>query len=163
MTEIIPTRPFEDGEAIAWLRSQPDGRVTASAAELARQWGWNRMRAGRQLKAWQKTGHIRRNAEEIIVTTPVTPTVTETPGATITRRSKDIRQARRIRRRAGACLRIVGLFHRRPHRNLCRCALARDHDGRYAGSWEACRRGVAGGELALGAEPSASDLGRNDW
>jgi hypothetical protein len=27
-------------EAIAWLRSQPDGRVTANAAELARQWGW---------------------------------------------------------------------------------------------------------------------------
>jgi len=23
MTEIIPTRPFEDGEAIAWLRSRP--------------------------------------------------------------------------------------------------------------------------------------------
>ena len=34
------------------------------------------MRAGRRLKAWQKAGHIRRNAEEIIVTTPVTPTVT---------------------------------------------------------------------------------------
>jgi hypothetical protein len=79
MTETIPTRPFDDGDAIAWLHSQPDGRVTASAAELARQWGWNRMRAGRRLKAWQKAGHIRRNAEEIIVTTPVTPTVTETP------------------------------------------------------------------------------------
>ena len=88
MTEIIPTRPFDDGEAIAWLRSQPDGRVTASAAELARQWGWNRMRAGRRLKAWQKAGHIRRNAEEIIVTTPVTPTVTEIPGATGTPSSK---------------------------------------------------------------------------
>jgi hypothetical protein len=88
MTETIPTRPLDDGEAIAWLRSQPDGRVTASAAELARQWGWNRMRAGRRLKAWQKVGHIRRNAEEIIVTTPVTPNVTETPRATVTRRSK---------------------------------------------------------------------------
>ena len=88
MTETIPTRPFDDGEAIAWLRSQPDGRVTANAAELARQWGWNRMRAGCRLKAWQKAGHIRRNAEEIIVTTPVTPTVTEIPGATVTRHSK---------------------------------------------------------------------------
>ena len=46
------------------------------------------MRAGRRLKAWQKSGHIRRNAEEIIVTTPVTPTVTETPRATVTRGSK---------------------------------------------------------------------------
>ena len=88
MTEAIPTRPFDDGEAIAWLRYQPDGRVTASAAELARQGGWNRMRAGRRLKAWREGGHIRRNAEEIIVTTSVTPTVTEAPGATVTRRSK---------------------------------------------------------------------------
>ena len=46
------------------------------------------MRAGRRLKAWREGGHIRRNAEEIIVTTPATPTVTETPGATVTRRSK---------------------------------------------------------------------------
>jgi hypothetical protein len=88
MTVTNPTRPFDDGKAIAWLRSQPDGRVTANAAELARQWGWNRMRVGRRLKAWQKAGHIRRNAEEIIVTTPVTPTVTETPGATGTPSSK---------------------------------------------------------------------------
>jgi hypothetical protein len=49
--------------------------------------GWNRMRAGRRLRAWQKAGQIRRNAEEIIVTTPVTPTVTETPRATVTRGS----------------------------------------------------------------------------
>jgi hypothetical protein len=88
MTETIPIRPFDDREAIAWLRSQPDGRVTANAAELARRWGWNRMRAGRRLKAWQKSGHIHRNAEEIIVTAPVTPTVTETPGATGTPSSK---------------------------------------------------------------------------
>src|SRR6516164_2620407 len=88
MTVTIPTSPFDDGEAIAWLRSQPDERATANAAELARQWGWNRMRAGRRLKAWQEAGHVRRNAEEIIVTTSVTPTVTETPGATVTRRSK---------------------------------------------------------------------------
>jgi hypothetical protein len=37
MTDIVPIRPFDDAEALAWLRSQPDGRVTASAAELARQ------------------------------------------------------------------------------------------------------------------------------
>jgi hypothetical protein len=39
MTETLPTRPFDDLEALAWLRSQPDGRVNASAAELARQMG----------------------------------------------------------------------------------------------------------------------------
>jgi hypothetical protein len=99
MTETVPIRPF-DVEALAWLRSQPDGRVTASAAELGRQWGWNRMRTGRRLKAWGEGGLIRRNAEAIIVTTSVTPTVTDVapavteavsvkvmPGASITRRS----------------------------------------------------------------------------
>jgi len=83
MTETVPARPFDDMEALAWLRSQPDGRVTAGAAELGRQWGWNRMRVGRRLRAWQEAGHIRRNAEAIIVTSPVTPTVTEAAGVTV--------------------------------------------------------------------------------
>jgi len=83
MTEPVPPHPFEEMDALAWLRSQPDGRVTASAAELGRQWGWNRMRTGRRLKAWQKAGLIRRDAEAIIVTTPVTSTVTDiTPTVT---------------------------------------------------------------------------------
>ena len=56
MTDIVPIRPFDDAEALAWLRSQPDGRVTASAAELGRQWGWNRMRTGRRLKGWEEAG-----------------------------------------------------------------------------------------------------------
>jgi hypothetical protein len=100
MTETVPARPFDDMEALAWLRSQPDGRVTASAAELGRRWGWNRMRTVRRLKAWQEAGHIRRNAEAIIVTTSVTPAVTNVaptvteaagvtvmPAATVARRS----------------------------------------------------------------------------
>ena len=39
MSETVPGHPFDETEALAWLRSQPHGRVTASAAELARQWG----------------------------------------------------------------------------------------------------------------------------
>jgi hypothetical protein len=89
MAETVPGHPFDETEALAWLRLQPDGRVTASAAELARQWGWNRMRASRRLRAWQQAGHIRRNAEEIIVTPSVTEPmgVSVTPEATATRRS----------------------------------------------------------------------------
>jgi hypothetical protein len=51
------------------------------------------MRTGRRLKAWQEAGHIRRNAEAIIVTTSATSTVTEEldvtvmPAATVMRRS----------------------------------------------------------------------------
>lgn len=84
MTETAPSRPFEEAEALAWLHSQPEGRVVANAAELARQWGWNRMRAGRRLRAWQSAGYIRRNAEEIIVTTSVTADVTEVLGVSVT-------------------------------------------------------------------------------
>ena len=100
MTDIVPSRPFDDMEALAWLRAQPNGHIVASAAELGRQWGWNRMRAGRRLRAWEEVGLIRRNAEAITVTTSVTPTiadvtptvteavsVTLTPAATVTRRS----------------------------------------------------------------------------
>jgi hypothetical protein len=91
MTDIVASRPFDDMEALAWLRAQPNGHVTANAAELGRQWGWNRMRAGRRLKAWEEAGLIQRNAGAIVVTksvTPaaadVTPTVTEAVGVTVT-------------------------------------------------------------------------------
>ena len=83
MSETTPTRPCDDREALAWLRAQPDGRVTASAAELGRQWGWNRMRTGRRLKAWEKAGLIHRNTEAIIVTNTATPAVTDVT-ATVT-------------------------------------------------------------------------------
>src|SRR3954467_4141328 len=81
MIESVPPHPFDDMEALTWLRSQPDGRVTASAAKLGRQWGWNRMRTSRRLKAWEVAGLIRRNAEAIIVTPSVTPAVTDETSA----------------------------------------------------------------------------------
>ena len=100
MTETVPPHPFDEMDALAWLRSQPNGRVTANAAELGRQWGWNRMRTGRRLKAWEKAGLIRRNAEAIIATTSVTsaatdvtPTVTEAVNATIMSEAKGAKRS----------------------------------------------------------------------
>jgi hypothetical protein len=100
MTETLPPYPFDEMDALAWLRSQPDGRVTANAAELGRQWGWNRMRTGRRLKAWEKAGLIRRGAEAIMVTTPVTspatdvtPTVTKAVDATIMSEAKSAKRS----------------------------------------------------------------------
>jgi hypothetical protein len=60
--------------------------------KLGRQWGWNRMRTSRRLKAWEQAGLIRRNAEAITVTGSVTPIVTEdtaavTEAADVTRMS----------------------------------------------------------------------------
>jgi hypothetical protein len=65
--------------------------VAVNAAKLGRQWGWNRTRTSRRLKAWEQAGLIRRNAEAITVPGSVTPTVTEdtaavTEAADVTRR-----------------------------------------------------------------------------
>jgi hypothetical protein len=68
--------PLDDLEAPTWLRSQPERRVAVNAAKLGRQWGWNRMRTSRRLKAWEQAGLIRRNAEAITGTGSVTPTRT---------------------------------------------------------------------------------------
>ena len=111
MTETIPTRPFDEMEALAWLRSQPEGVVTASAAELGRRWGWNRMRTSRRLKAWEQAGLIRRNAGAITVTGSVTPTVTEdtaavTEAADVTRMSGAERA-----RRSTTPVRLAAFWH----------------------------------------------------
>ena len=84
--------PLDDLEALTWLRSQPEERVAVNAAKVGRQWGWNRMRTSRRLKAWEQAGLIRRNAEAITVTGSVTPTVMEdmaavTEAADVTRMS----------------------------------------------------------------------------
>ena len=52
--------PLDDLEALTWLRSQPEGRVAVNAAKLGRQWGWNRMRTSRRLKAWEQVRDANR-------------------------------------------------------------------------------------------------------
>ena len=59
---ITPIRPLDEAAALDWLRSQPGGRTNLSAAELGRRWGWHRQRAGRRIKAWQKSaGRMAKN------------------------------------------------------------------------------------------------------
>lgn len=70
--------PLSEDQAIAWLRAQ--GRVTVTAAELGRRWGWHRQRVGRRLRAWHMAGEIQWFEAEKTIVTPVTPvTVTVTP------------------------------------------------------------------------------------
>jgi hypothetical protein len=90
---------LDDLEGLTWLRAQPEGRVAVNAAKLGRQWGWNRTRTSRRLKAWEQAGPIRRNAEAITVPGSVTPTVTEdtaavTEAADVTRTSGAERERR---------------------------------------------------------------------
>ena len=95
MVEPVPVRPFDDAEALAWLRSQAGGHVTANAAQLGRQWGWNRMRAGRRLKAWEAAGHIRRDPDAIVVSERVTAAVTEGELGTVTAKPAVTRRSAR--------------------------------------------------------------------
>ena len=58
--------------------------MNASAAQLARTWGWNRVRAGRRLRAWQTVGYIQRNGHAITVNDDVTAGVTDAVTASVT-------------------------------------------------------------------------------
>jgi hypothetical protein len=110
MTDIVPSRPFDDVEALAWLRSQPHGCVTAGAAKLGRQWGWNRMRTGRRLKAWEEAGLIRRNAEAIIVTTSVTPAVPDVTPTVTEALSVTVASAATVARRSMTPIKLAALI-----------------------------------------------------
>src|SRR5215471_821824 len=73
----MPMHPLSEDEALDWLRSQPGGRVTTSDAELGREWGWNRVRVGRRMRAWADRGLIKRKGGAVIVLGPVTNARTE--------------------------------------------------------------------------------------
>jgi hypothetical protein len=77
---ITALRPFDEGEALNWLRNQPGGRVTLPAAELGRRWGWHRQRAGRRLEAWKKAGLVTRRGNTITAVTPGVTSAVTAPG-----------------------------------------------------------------------------------
>jgi len=70
LDEISSDKSFDDVAALAWLRAQPGRTVRTCAAALGREWGWNRMRAARRLKAWAAAGSINvsRSGKMITVT-----------------------------------------------------------------------------------------------
>jgi len=68
MPYIEPIRPLDEVAALEWLRCQPGRRTTLPAAELGRRWGWQRQRAGRRLKAWQKAGLVTRCGNVVMIT-----------------------------------------------------------------------------------------------
>jgi hypothetical protein len=73
-TAIAPIRELDEAAALDWLRAQPGGRVTLTAAELGRRWGWHRQRVGRRLTAWAKSGLVTLHADVITAAgVPVTP------------------------------------------------------------------------------------------
>jgi hypothetical protein len=89
MTEAGSEHSFDDAEALAWLRSQPGGTVNGSAAQLARTWGWNRVRAGRRLRAWRTVGYIQRTSHAITVNDDVTAGVTDAVTESVTAAAAD--------------------------------------------------------------------------
>jgi MarR family len=80
-----PNVPLNEEGALNWLRSQPAGHVTATAAELGRRWGWHRQRVGRRLAAWAKSGLVTLHGDTVTVAepallVPVTPVPTDLTG-----------------------------------------------------------------------------------
>ncbi len=70
---VTVLHPFSDEQALAWLRER--GRISASNAALARQWGWHHQRVTGRLRAWAADGLIRRRGKAIS-TTEFAPIVT---------------------------------------------------------------------------------------
>ena len=114
--------PLSEEQALDWLRAQPGGRVTASAAELGRLWGgWHRQRVGRRLDVWADEGLIKRRGDTVtaIATAGVTNAAPEgvtngvpegvTGGVTtsVTTRSVVPVPSRKLARSSTAASRIV--------------------------------------------------------
>jgi hypothetical protein len=60
LAEVAPLHPFDEQSALAWLRSQPDGRTNLLPGALGERWGWHALVVGRRLKAWERAGLIKR-------------------------------------------------------------------------------------------------------
>jgi hypothetical protein len=65
---VVPIRALSLEEALTWLRSNSTSGL--SNADLARAWGWNDVRVGRRLKAWERGGQIARSPSGIVVREP---------------------------------------------------------------------------------------------
>ena len=59
---VVPLRPFDDAEALAFLSRHPDGRIETSVSDLARQFRWPPTKLRRRLATWVNAGHITRQA-----------------------------------------------------------------------------------------------------
>jgi hypothetical protein len=58
---VVVLHAFTEAEALAWLRSQPGGKIETSIAELTRLWRWSRARVTARLKQWADAGTITRS------------------------------------------------------------------------------------------------------
>src|SRR5216684_1142231 len=65
---LEPIRPLDEVAALEWLRCQPGRLTNLPAAELGRRWGWQRQRASRRLKVWQKAGLVTRCGNVVMIT-----------------------------------------------------------------------------------------------
>jgi hypothetical protein len=76
---IVPLRPFDEADALDWLRSQPDGRTRLPMSILSQRWGWSRQRTSRRLDAWAKQKLIRRRGKLIAAVDVTAPKAVTLP------------------------------------------------------------------------------------
>lgn len=58
---VVPLHPFDDAEAVAWIRAHLDG--DASLGELARQFRWSPSKLRRRISVWVGAGHVTRRLD----------------------------------------------------------------------------------------------------
>jgi hypothetical protein len=63
--EVVGLHALSTDQSLSWLAER--GKVSTSATELSRAWGWNARRAQRQLRNWHADGHITRRGRDIAV------------------------------------------------------------------------------------------------
>jgi len=60
-TKFHPLRKFSDDQALTWIRSQPEARISLSQAQLAQCWGWSRQTVSKRLRLWEMAQLINRD------------------------------------------------------------------------------------------------------
>jgi hypothetical protein len=63
---IDAARVFSKDEALQSLRSQPGGRITATDAELGREWSRHWSKVGKWMRAWGNAGLVKRKGNAVI-------------------------------------------------------------------------------------------------
>jgi hypothetical protein len=66
-TNVTVLRPFDEAQALDFLRAQPGGRTALAASEIARRGGWSRHKVTRALKRGTRDGPITRRGSNVFV------------------------------------------------------------------------------------------------
>jgi hypothetical protein len=65
---VTALRPLTDVEALDFLRSQPNGRISAKPGALGKRWNWHHKKVSGRLNTWARQGLITKRRNSIQTT-----------------------------------------------------------------------------------------------